>query len=155
MSESIEVKTLQPQTVVTIQRTVTTAEIPQALAQILPEVWSVLQQQGVHPAGPPFARYHTPPPQQEMEAGMPVNGSISLPEHETVRVNQLPGGTTAFAVHTGPYDTLIQTYQTIEEWAKQEGYQLAGAPWEVYVTDPGQEPDPSQWKTEVYWPVQR
>jgi len=29
----------------------------------------------------------------------------------------------------------------------------AGAPWESYVTDPADYPDPADWKTEIFWPV--
>ncbi len=29
----------------------------------------------------------------------------------------------------------------------------AAAPWESYVTDPAQHPDPADWRTEVYWPL--
>ena len=28
-----------------------------------------------------------------------------------------------------------------------------GPPYEVYITDPGQEPDPTKWITELYWPI--
>ena len=30
---------------------------------------------------------------------------------------------------------------------------LSGAPWESYVTDPADHPDPADWRTEVYWPL--
>jgi AraC family transcriptional regulator len=33
------------------------------------------------------------------------------------------------------------------------GSRAAGAPWESYVTDPGQFPNPEDWRTEVYWPL--
>jgi len=33
------------------------------------------------------------------------------------------------------------------------GVRAGGAPWESYVTDPGEHPDPADWRTEVYWPL--
>jgi AraC family transcriptional regulator len=36
---------------------------------------------------------------------------------------------------------------------KSQGLEPAGAPWEVYVTDPGAEPDPSKWRTDIFFPV--
>ena len=36
---------------------------------------------------------------------------------------------------------------------ESEGLEGAGAPWEVYVTDPGAEPDQSKWRTEIFFPV--
>jgi hypothetical protein len=34
------------------------------------------------------------------------------------------------------------------------GYRPGGAPWESYVTDPGEFPDVNDWRTEVYWPFE-
>lgn len=31
--------------------------------------------------------------------------------------------------------------------------EAAGAPWEVYVTDPGAEPDQSKWRTDIFFPL--
>ena len=36
---------------------------------------------------------------------------------------------------------------------KSEGLEAGGAPWEVYVTDPGAEPDKSKWRTDIFFPV--
>lgn len=30
-----------------------------------------------------------------------------------------------------------------------------GPPWEAYITDPAEHPDPANWRTEIYWPVAR
>jgi AraC family transcriptional regulator len=53
----------------------------------------------------------------------------------------------------GPYDGLRDAYAAIEQWMGREGYKPAGAPWESYVTDPGEVPNPAEWKTEVFWPI--
>ena len=34
-----------------------------------------------------------------------------------------------------------------------DGHAVAGPPWEVYVTDPGEVPDPAAWRTEVVHPI--
>jgi len=57
-------------------------------------------------------------------------------------------------VHVGPYDTLSSTYEALQAWIETQGRTPATAMWEVYLTDPDQEPDPSKWRTEVYWPVE-
>jgi len=38
-------------------------------------------------------------------------------------------------------------------WIEAQGLAPSGAPWESYVTDPGNFPDPKDWKTEVVWPL--
>jgi AraC family transcriptional regulator len=41
----------------------------------------------------------------------------------------------------------------MERWMEANGYRPGGAPWESYVTDPGEFPDVKDWRTEVYWPL--
>jgi AraC family transcriptional regulator len=70
-----------------------------------------------------------------------------------VRADTLPGGPAAVTMHVGPYDTLTEAYAALEQWIADQGLAPAGAPWECYRTDPGEVPDPKDWKTEVFWPV--
>ncbi len=58
------------------------------------------------------------------------------------------------AIHRGPYDGLPESYQQIEKWIREQGLAVAGAPWETYLTDPGENPDPATWETEIVQPVQ-
>lgn len=57
------------------------------------------------------------------------------------------------AWHVGPYDTLAETYAALMGWIGEQGRTVAGPMWEVYWTDPGTEPDPARWRTEVIIPV--
>ncbi len=59
----------------------------------------------------------------------------------------------AVTIHSGPYDKLQEAYGTLEEWIAANGYQSNGAPWEAYLNDPGDHPNPTDWKTEVCWPI--
>ena len=70
-----------------------------------------------------------------------------------VKAGELPGGRVATVTHMGPYDELPQTWAALTEWMGAQGLQPAGAPWEVYVTDPGAEPDQSKWRTDIFFPV--
>jgi len=56
-------------------------------------------------------------------------------------------------IHTGAYDSLPEAHAALEGWLESRDLRAAGAVWEVYVTDPGQVPDPSEWKTEVICPL--
>jgi AraC family transcriptional regulator len=42
----------------------------------------------------------------------------------------------------------------IDAYLNKNKLNIAGAPWEVYVTDPGVEPDSSKWYTQVIYPIQ-
>jgi AraC family transcriptional regulator len=56
-------------------------------------------------------------------------------------------------MHGGPYDTLTETYAALERWIEANSARAGGAPWESYITDPADLPDPAEWRTEVYWPL--
>jgi effector-binding domain-containing protein len=152
MSPQVEIKTLQPQTTVAIRTITTPAEIGPTMGQLLPEIWAYLEQQGVPAAGPPFARYHDfNDDRADLEAGFPVAAPVA--GDGRIVAGELPGGEVAVAWHVGPYDTLSQAHHAVEAWIAEQGRAMAGAPWEVYWTDPGENPDPATWRTEVVWPV--
>ena len=70
-----------------------------------------------------------------------------------IRAGELPGGTVAAVTHLGPYENLRHTWAALTEWMRSQGLEGAGAPWEVYVTDPGAEPDASRWRTDIFFPI--
>lgn len=152
MEHEIGAKDVRPQTTACIRVTTTPADIGPKMEEILPEVWSYLEERGVHPAGPPFARYHGfREDLVDLEAGFPVTGPVA--GEGRIFAGELPGGEVAATWHVGPYDTLSEAYRAIETWSQAQGREPAGSPWEIYWTDPGETPDPAEWKTEVLWPV--
>lgn len=66
---------------------------------------------------------------------------------------ELPGGRAVVGIHVGPFDSLASTYQELLAWVAAEGLELAVGMWEVYLTDPSAEPDPSRWRTRIVWPL--
>jgi effector-binding domain-containing protein len=152
MTNIIETKVIQPQAAMSIRVITTPTEIGQTLGQILGEVWTYLQGRGVQPAGPPFARYYEYRADHvDMEAGLPVSSPVAGAGR--ISADELPGGKVAVTWHIGPYDTLHKTYVALESWVQEQNQEAAGAPWEVYWTDPGEEPDSSAWRTEVICPL--
>lgn len=141
------------QRVASIRHITVPAEIGPTLGTLLPEVFAYLDGEGIKPSGPPFVRYHEFRPDRiDLEAGFPI---AALPKPKgRVGIGELPGGRMATTTHIGPYETLNQAYDALIAWIKAQGHQVAGAPWDIYWTDPGQVPDPSQWRTEVRWPIQ-
>ena len=46
-----------------------------------------------------------------------------------------------------------ETYEQLIGWSKAEGVELGEGMWESYLSDPGAEPDPSTWRTQIVWPL--
>ena len=76
------------------------------------------------------------------------------PGTDDMEAASLPGGPAAVAMPCGPYDALSETYAEMERWMEKNGFRPGGAPWESYITDPAEHPDPSDWRTEIYWPLE-
>ena len=143
---------IESQPVVGIRATTSMEEIKQVIGALFGEVMEYLSGIGLAPAGMPFTIYHEMDAERlEMECGMPVASPVEGTER--VRPGELPAGKVATVTHMGPYEQLGQTWSALMKWMEEEGLQPACAPWEVYVTDPGEEPDQSKWRTDIFFPV--
>jgi len=156
MTYSVTKKTLAPQPVLIVRRRIPRSAIAATIGEVLPHVFMYAQQNGIALAGLPFTRYI------EMghglitiEPGMRVADPASpqsAGEGEVI-ADVLPGGPVATTMHVGPYEQLSDAYAAIERWIEAQGLAKSGAPWECYINDPGEHPDPKDWKTEVFWPL--
>lgn len=153
MAHEVSTGEVQPQaTAATIRVTTAPDEVGRVMGEVLPEVWGYLEERGIHPAGPPFARYHACRESEvDLEAGFPVARPVD--GEGRVSAGELPGGEVAATWHAGHYDTLPAAYRAPEAWMEGQGRKPAAAPWEVYWTDPGETPDPARWETGVLWPI--
>ena len=70
-----------------------------------------------------------------------------------IQPGSLPGGQAALLWHVGPYHELQRSHLRLTNWVAERGFEPNGGMWEVYWTDPGLEPDPSKWKTQIIWPT--
>lgn len=143
---------LDAQSIIGIRMTVELAEISGVMGQLFPEVLEYMRKQGQSPVGMPLTLYHCMDGgTAELECALPIASPIAGTDR--IRCSELPSGTMATVTHMGPYDSLPGTWAALMGWIKSEGLAPAGIPWEVYVTDPGAEPDQSKWRTDIFFPV--
>ena len=135
-----------------IRRRIGRHELQPTLAECFGKIFGHCQKAGLPLAGRPLTRYvSTGPGLWTIEAGKPV--AAPVPGDGEIESGFLAGGPVAAAVHMGPYDQLHETYAAIERWIEANGFRTAGPPWESYITDPAEYPDPAQWRTDVFWPL--
>jgi AraC family transcriptional regulator len=143
---------LSPQPIFFVRLRAARHELSTAIGQGLGKAYPLALSSGAAVVGRPFTRYlSTGPGLFDIEVGMPVSGASA--GQGDVEAGTLPGGPVAVAMHAGSYEQLGETYAALERWIEEHGHSTAGAPWESYITDPTEHPDPADWRTEVYWPI--
>ena len=104
--------------------------------------------------GPPFTRYHSIDGDTvDIEAGFPVKKAIK--DSGRIKASELPAGEVAVTWHFGPYEELEKSHALLEKWMKSQSLESGGGMWEIYWTDPGIEPDPKKWRTQLIWPIKK
>ena len=59
----------------------------------------------------------------------------------------------AMTVHHGGYSTLSEAYGAVVNWILENGYEIAGAPFDLYIKTQFDSLSPEDWETEVYFPI--
>lgn len=152
----IERSTQPAMKVMSIRDSCTDKEISNKLGELYGEIMAEMAKQGMKQNGAPFGIYHTVKMLGDsgmyfvMEAGIPVDkngataGRVNFSEKAELRAVK--------AYHYGAYDQTPATHEKIEAWMNAYKLQCNGPVWEVYVTDPMAESDPSKWLTEIIYP---
>jgi len=136
----------------TIRDTCSPATISNKLEAIYKEVSETITKNGLMKAGAPFAIYHSYSPELfDIEAGIPVNKPAK--DSGRIKAGEIKAGKAVVADYFGPYQGTGKVYSAIEEYLKKINKKAIGAPWEVYMTDPGSVTNPSQLLTIVYYRI--
>lgn len=152
-TSAIERRVLEDeQPILYIRREIPLSRLQQTMGECFGALFGYGQKAGLAIAGNPISRYVTTGDGLwTVDCVLPL--SQPADSNGEIESGVLVSGPVAFAVHEGPYDRLSETYSAIEKWIDENGYSPGGPPWESYVTDPGQVPNPADWRTEVFWPL--
>lgn len=77
------------------------------------------------------------------------------PGTDEVKKGSTYQGPVVMRIFQGSYDQMDQVHEEIHQYIEENGMQFGGSPWESYVVGPGEDPDPGNWITEIYYPVSR
>lgn len=128
---------------------------------LIPRVYQWLTEHDIPPSGGPLYIYR----RFGADHDEPVDLIVAVPTPGPVKpsrgliAGQLPSGTYIVDRFVGHPDGVSVRQPVIQEWANERGLSLShptdadGERWtgyaEHYLTDPAEEPDPSQWTTEL------
>jgi effector-binding domain-containing protein len=130
----VEVGDLAPQPAAVVRGHVVPEDIEPFLGRAFEEVATTAGDQGLDVVGPPFGRWTPRDKGFDVAAGFPVSGRVET--QGRVEPDELPGGTVARTLHTGPYDGIGAAYAATFAWLAEHALRVAGEPWESYLDGP-------------------
>ena len=83
-----------------------------------------------------------------------LNQKKATEDYSKVRLERLAEGKCVQTLHVGPYSAEETTIQRMSEFARANGYELAGKHHEIYMNDPKRVP-PERLKTILRYPVKK
>ena len=159
MTSSIEVtiKESEPTTAAFVSMTGPFTQMGEAFGKL----YAWIGQKGLTPSGPPVGVYYNAPgqvsdDQLSWELRSPIAGELPPegPDERGLGIRKLAAVQVAATIHKGPYDDVGDTYGALMGWVAENGYEVAGPPEEVYLSNPDVTP-PEELVTEVRFPVRK
>jgi effector-binding domain-containing protein len=147
----IELKTVKEHQVASISHTGPVEE----MGEIIGELAGWIIQKGLKITQPPFVVYYTspmevPPERMQYEVGIPFQGNTN--GDERVKIKIMPKHKILSAIHKGSYAEIGSVYAEMMQYLIESGYEMIGAPREVYINFPDEVPD-NELLTEITFPV--
>jgi DNA-binding transcriptional MerR regulator len=135
---------------------VTEAEMPAFLGPAYRDLAKATAHLGMTPAGAPGALY--PPAIDDdgpvdIEAFVPLDRPVAPPDGSDLVAGEVPAARVAVLAHTGPYETISETYRQLGAWVAHNATTTDERVREIYLVSYGDTADPEDFRTEVHWPV--
>ncbi|MFV0402082.1 MAG: MerR family transcriptional regulator [Oscillospiraceae bacterium] len=146
--ENIEVKLVDmaPKNILFVKEVISVEDYGKMMGRL----FETIHRENLTPVGDPMTIYHEAefnPASSLMEVAIPVKEVVT-------GTREFAPGLCAISTLKGPYSELPSVYAKLNEWMEKEGYSIASAPFEVYITNP-QDTQPKDYVTEVYIPVKK
>lgn len=137
---------------VTIRDTCTAAELSKKFGELYGELGPVIKKQGLKSVNGPFGIYHSFSPEKvDVEAGIIVEGNPA-PEGRMKVINTY-GGKAVCLKYYGPYSKLMDGWNELMAYLKENKLDPCSPCYELYVGDPVETEDHSKLLTEIYCPI--
>lgn len=134
------------------------AAIPDKMAQMLPAVSTYMKQNNLPQTGMPFTLYNEYNEEQGtsiFSTAIPTRDKVVTPKESSVLCDFLPRQKVVKTTLRGDYINLKEAWETGYKYIGDNNLEpdTEAAPFEVYQVDPGVQPNPAEWITEIYIPI--
>ncbi|MEI8007356.1 MAG: SRPBCC family protein [Bacteroidota bacterium] len=150
----IEETTMQAQVTLLVMDSAGPKTYSQVMGKGFGELMGYVKANKLKCTGAPFAiyiKYDTVTMNSVFNMGIPVEKADK--GKGRVKVENFPAMNIVKAYYFGPYDKTAAVYLNLHQYVKEAELQIAGGPWEIYITDPMTEKDPSKVETDILFPV--
>jgi effector-binding domain-containing protein len=108
--------------------------------------------------GGPFAIYASDPhvtPESDLVTKVAIPIGKAVESGGDIKVTPLPEMLVAVKVHDAPADEYSKSYTELQKWISDNGYEMTGAPLEVYTGKPKIKNGKTIIYSEIQWPVKK
>jgi effector-binding domain-containing protein len=85
-------------------------------------------------------------------AAIPVSYPEGFEVKGRIKMDSTYAGNAVKGIHIGAYDQCPRTYEALENYVQENGLEITGNPWEVYIDDPTKVAT-AELRTHIYFPV--
>jgi DNA-binding transcriptional MerR regulator len=155
ISMDVEVRTVAAQPIVSITRHVKVDRLEATITNEVQQLLEFVRQQGGQVAGTPLGLYHGPINAEEdgpIEICVPLAYPVSA--SGDAQAGELSAGKVAVVTLRGDdcdYPRILTGYDATYDWIKQQGYEHAGSPREVWISAAGVDSGVEN-HVEIAWP---
>ena len=147
--DDIEVKVVEREAIPVISvREMVDFTNQKGFSNALTKCFLLIKENNLTPIGAPIAIYHG---EEFIETSYDTEIAIPIKEIDK-KTNTIEVSKCAMVTLKGPYSELSSAYAKLREWISEKGYNLAGPPYDIYVTDPT-DTKPEDCITEIYFPI--
>jgi effector-binding domain-containing protein len=121
------------------------------------EIMQFMNQKGITQSGMPFTIYNEMNPNGSiiMSNAIPIANAIEITEEGTILSGYLPRTKAVRVTLKGNYTYLGKAWAEAMQYIGQYGLtQSEQKPFEIYTNDPGNFPNPANWVTDIYIPIE-
>jgi Predicted transcriptional regulators len=148
----VESKEFEPVWVMSKTATIEIGQISTVIGSVFEEIFK----HGLQPSGPVMTFYLDEEFQHEhsnVEVCVPVAASSKLEGMNGVKM--LNPGLCASCTYVGPYSKLGKAYAAVLKWIEENQYQIASAPFDIYLNSPQEIKNPEEFITQVWFPIKK
>lgn len=159
-SSEVKIQEWDTQNIISIIDTCSSSNISQSLSEIYSKIFDYITTNDIRALEQPFVQYLSFPQKPVdndwviLRAGAFLEVMVEDSFTNGMSFYQTLPQLTAQAAHFGDYRTIFDTHQKIKDFCQENNYSTIGRPYEIYITDPSQTPNPDEWQTRVIYEIE-